>query len=63
MTLPDERYRALAQLPEALMALCEMKRVSKTELRRAVAYILRHYPLSYEIDALTKASPKLLRKR
>ena len=62
MTLPDERYRALAQIPEALHTLAYSKGpVRKRALRRLVYGLLRHYPTSYELREIAKKCPELLR--
>lgn len=59
MTLPDERYRALAQIPEALHNLAYSKGpIRKRELQRLVYGLLRHYPTSYELREIAKSCPE-----
>lgn len=63
MTLPDERYRALEQLPGVLLRRLDRPgAVSKSELRRLVSMLLRHYPTSYELQELARRAPKLLKR-
>lgn len=61
MTLPDERFRALAQIPEALHTLAYSKGpIRKRALQRLVYGLLRHYPTQYELREIAKKCPKLL---
>lgn len=61
MTLPDERYRALAQIPEVLHNLAYSKeRLTKAKLREVVYDILRHYPTPYELREIARKCPELL---
>ena len=59
MTLPDERYRAVLQAQEFLIALSDpalIKRVPK-EIRQRARGILRHYPSSWDLDQASRTSP------
>lgn len=61
MTLPDERYRALAQIPEVLHTLAYSKgRVTKAKLQEVVYGLLRHYPTPYELREIADQCPRLL---
>lgn len=61
MTLPDERYRALAQIPGVLHELATTPGpVSKRDLRRLVSRLLRHYPTQHELRHLAKKCPAIL---
>lgn len=61
MTLPDERYRAIR---EAEVLLLELARPGdlprKTELRRRIRYVLRHYPSRGELHRLARRCPDIL---
>ena len=62
MTLPDERYRALVQMRQRLYDIAlSTGRVSKRELRREVASLLRHYPAESEFERMAKKCPDLLK--
>ena len=64
MTLPDERYRALRQVPDTLIELAfKPGPVKKRDLRRLVSILLKHYPSESEIDELARRCPRLLCKR
>ncbi len=63
MTIPSERYRAMTQLPEALVRLAYGKgRITKTEIRRLVRRILRHYPSVLDMDQMADKCPNLLER-
>jgi hypothetical protein len=63
MTLPDERYWALRQVPEELVRLATAPGpVRKRDLRAAVRWLIKHYPTSYEIDQLAEKCPHILKK-
>ena len=62
MTIPSERYRALVQMRGRLYAIAlSTGRVSKRELRREVASLLKHYPAKYELERMAKKCPDLLK--
>lgn len=62
MTLPDERYRALARVPEVLhtLAYCTKGPIRKAKLREVVYSLLRHYPTQYELREIARKCPNLL---
>lgn len=61
MTLPDERYRALAQVPAVLTELARRPGpVSKSELKRVVSSLLRHYPTEGELKRIALKVPGIL---
>jgi hypothetical protein len=60
MTLPSERYRALAQLPHVLLGLAAPGRTTKRELRRTILALLHHYPLPSELERMARRCPDLL---
>ena len=65
MTLPDERYRAVLQAQEFLIALSDSnitKRVPK-ELRQRARGILRHYPSHWDMQQAAEASPHVFQER
>jgi len=61
MTLPDERYRALAFTEKFLIELIRTPRVPK-EVKEKARGCLRHYPSTYDLDRLAKNSPDILDK-
>lgn len=62
MTLPDERYLALRQLPDALIDLAfrEPGPIRKRELQGLVRQLLRHYPSGRELELIAMRCPSLL---
>lgn len=66
MTLPDERYRAIASARELLVEIANSggrwKRIPK-ELRLYCIHALRHYPTQWEMDLMTDEAPSLFQKR
>ena len=65
MTLPDERYRAVLQAQEFLIALSDSaitKRVPK-ELRQRARGILRHYPSQWDLDTVSRVCPDVFQQR
>lgn len=65
MTLPDERYRAIAAAKELLVEIANpdgrWKRVPK-ELRLYCIHALRHYPTQYDMDRVATACPEVFQK-
>jgi hypothetical protein len=62
MTLPDERYRALAATERFLMELCDSTatpRVPK-RIRERAAACLRHYPARSHLDQLAACVPSVI---
>ena len=64
MTLPDERYRAVNSVREFLRGLLDPKETPRIprSVRREAYYLLKHFPLEYEMQELAKKSPKILRR-
>ena len=66
MTLPDERYRAIASARELLIEIANpsgrWKRVPK-ELRLHCVHALRHYPTTYDMIAAARQAPDLFQER
>lgn len=63
MSTAEERYRALVRLPDSLVEFANRAgRVKKKELRRLVRQVLRHYPMTLELDQLADRSPAILRR-
>jgi len=66
MTLPDERYRAVASARELLIEIANpggrWKRIPK-ELRLYCIHALRHYPTQWEMDLMADEAPSLFQKR
>lgn len=66
MTLPDERYRAVAAARELLIEIANpsgrWKRVPK-ELRLHCIHALRHYPTTYDMLSMSLKAPELFQKQ
>jgi hypothetical protein len=65
MTLPDERYRAIRQAAEFLLALTDPRstpRVPRT-IRQHARSLLRHYPTEYHLHRLAERSPDVIIER
>ena len=66
MTLPDERYRAMASARELLIEIANpggrWKRVPK-ELRLHCIHALRHYPTTYDMKAAARDAPNVFQER
>lgn len=62
MTLPYERYNALRKARAFLLALLDPRQTPRVprSIRREAYYTLKHYPVDYEIDDLSKKCPKIL---
>lgn len=52
MTLPDERYRAVRQARQFLLALLDPKKTPKVPraIRQRAGDALRHYPGEYDME-------------
>lgn len=62
MTLPDERYRAMVEGLKLIKALIDPQatpRVPKA-IRARARWILRHYPGSYDLEAIAVDVPSIL---
>jgi hypothetical protein len=66
MTLPDERYRAVASARELLTEIANpsgrWKRVPK-ELRLHCIHALRHYPTTYDMKSAVRQAPDVFQER
>ena len=66
MTLPDERYRAVASARELLIEIANSngrwKRVPK-ELRVYCMHALRHYPSQYDMKAAARDAPDVFQEK
>lgn len=65
MTLPDERYRAIAAAERFMRDLLDPRatpRVHSTIRDRARA-VLRHYPNSLDLKQLSDAAPHVIQER
>jgi len=66
MTLPDERYRAVASARELLVEIANSsgrwKRVPK-ELRLYCMHALRHYPTSYDMKSAARQAPDVFQEK
>ena len=66
MTLPDERYRAVASARELLIEISNSngrwKRIPK-ELRLYCIHALRHYPTQYDMKIAAEEAPGLFQER
>ena len=66
MTLPDERYRAVAVARELLCEIANpsgrWKRVPR-ELRLHCIHALRHYPTSWDMDRASESSPDIFQPK
>lgn len=64
MTLPDERYRAIAQTQDFLVDLMQPSVTPRIprDIRRRAAGLLKHYPGGWDLDRLAQASPDVLAK-
>jgi hypothetical protein len=65
MTLPDERYRAIRQAEDFLLALTDPQstpRVPKN-IRQHARSLLRHYPTEYHLHRLAEKSPDVIIKQ
>lgn len=66
MTLPDERYRAVASARELLVEIANSngrwKRIPK-ELRLYCIHALRHYPTKYDMKEAAIQAPDLFQEK
>jgi hypothetical protein len=66
MTLPDERYRAVASARELLAEIANSngrwKRIPK-ELRLYCIHALRHYPTQFEMKSVARQVPELFQEK
>jgi hypothetical protein len=62
MTLPDERYRAIRQAAEFLLALTDPQSTPRVPriIRQQARSLLRHYPSEYHLHRLAEKSPDVI---
>ena len=65
MTLPDERYRAVAQAEQLLRDLCNSTRTPRVPkiIRDRARSVLRHYPSTWDMDRASEEIPHVFTKR
>jgi hypothetical protein len=65
MTLPDERYRAIHQTREFLIACLNPKETPRLPkaIRHKAYYLLKHFPTTLDLDQLEQKAPKILHKK
>lgn len=61
MTMPHERYRAIAKTEEFLKEILVDPTISH-EIKDGAKWCLRHYPSKFDLDTLAHASPHVLQK-
>ena len=59
MTLPIERTRAIVQTRAWMVALLKRRKLLKTELRREILRMLKHYPTELDMRDPARALDRL----
>jgi hypothetical protein len=62
MTLPDERYRSIAQTQRFLLKLLTTPRVPRA-VKDEARGLLRHYPTDWDLQQLSAAAPHVVQQR
>jgi hypothetical protein len=67
MTLPDERYRAVAQARDLLRKLVAQRRMPRNkkewdQIREEARSALKHYPGDLYLDDAAKKAPEVFKK-
>jgi hypothetical protein len=66
MTLPDERYRAIAETYQLLVSVSKTTSIPTRDewIKTAgcAQTLLRHYPAPFDLDMLARAAPSLISK-
>ena len=64
VTLPDERYRAVAHTERFLRDLCDPTRTPRVpqNIRTQARSLLRHYPTDWDMDRAAQACPEVFIK-
>ena len=62
MTLPDERYRSIAQTQRFLLRLLTTPRVPRA-VKDEARGLLRHYPTDWDLQQLERAAPDVIQQR
>lgn len=65
MTLPDERYRAIAYTEKFLADLCSPNITPRvpSHIRTRARNLLRHYPDAWDLERLAEKSPDVIIKQ
>jgi len=63
MTLPDERYSAVARTRIFLESLVTRRSGLSKEVKEEARGLLRHYPSDYDLDRAGEAAPDVFQKR
>jgi len=61
MTMPYERYRAIAKTEEFLKGILRSS-TATDEIKDGARWCLRHYPTKFDLDNLADAAPYILQK-
>jgi hypothetical protein len=63
MTLPDERYRAVALTRKFLEDIISYRSGLSDELKQEAKRLLRHYPTDYDLDRASEGAPDIFARR
>ena len=65
MTLPYERFRSVKSAREFLVDLLDSKKTPRVpkDVRRQALFVLRHYPLDYEMERMADLAPELFSRK
>jgi len=63
MTLPDERYRAVALTRKFLENIISYRSGLSDELKQEAKGLLRHYPSDYDLDRAAEGAPDVFARR
>lgn len=63
MTIPSERFRAIANAREFLYALLDPKKTPRvpTEIRQRARHCLRHFPSEHYMEEARELAPKVFK--
>jgi hypothetical protein len=65
MTIPYERFKAVKSAREFLGDIIDPKKTPRVpkEVRRQALFVLRHYPLDYEMERVADLAPELFSRK
>jgi hypothetical protein len=63
MTLPDERYRAVALTRKFLEDIISHRSGLSDEIKQQAKGLLRHYPTDYDLDRASEGAPDIFARR
>jgi hypothetical protein len=63
MTLPDERYRAVALTRKFLEDIISYRSGLGDEIKQHAKSLLRHYPSDYDLDRASEGAPDIFARR